>query len=62
MKTKLNSMYGEMVTKSHGWEKLPDHLLALTVREFEEIMDDGLANGFEFRLQGSTILYREVQS
>ena len=44
------------------WQKLPDHLLALTVQEFQEVMDDGLANGFEFKLQGSTILYREVQS
>lgn len=44
-----------------GWQKLPDHLLALTVREFQEVMDDGLVNGFEFRLQGSTIIFREVQ-
>lgn len=60
-KLHLSSMYGEMVTMPQGWQKLPPHLLALTVQEFQEVMDDGLANGFEFRLQGSTILYREVQ-
>lgn len=60
-KFQKNSVYGQMVNPQHGWQKLPDHLLALTVREFQEVMDDGLANGFEFRLQGSTILYREVQ-
>ena len=62
MKNKMNKEYGMFVTGSHGWQKLPDHLLALTVQEFQEVMDDGLANGFEFRLQGSTILYREVHS
>ena len=56
--TSAYTLYEQSV---QGWEKLPDHLLALTVREFEEVMDDGLANGFEFRLQGSTIIYREVQ-
>ena len=44
------------------WQKLPDYLLTLTVQEFQEVISDGLANGFEFRLQGSTIEYREVQS
>ena len=54
-------IYADSDSANHGWQKLPDHLLALTVQEFQEVMDDGLANGFEFRLQGSTILYREVQ-
>ena len=47
---------------TYTWQELPHHLLTLTVQEFQEVMDDGLANGFEFKLQGSTILYREVQS
>ena len=55
------SLYTLYEQSLQGWQKLPDHLLALTVREFEAVMDDGLANGFEFRLQGSTIIYREVQ-
>ena len=55
------TIYHDTDSVYHGWQKLPPHLLALTVQEFQEVMDDGLANGFEFRLQGSTILYREVQ-
>ena len=58
---KGTSMYTLYEQSVRGWQKLPDHLLALTVQEFQEVMDDGLANGFEFLLQGSTILYREVQ-
>lgn len=54
--------YADTDSVSTTWQKLPDHLLTLTVQEFQEVMDDGLANGFEFRIQGSTIEYREVQS
>lgn len=56
------TLYHDTDSVVHGWQKLPDHILSLTVREFQEVMDDALANGFEFRLQGSIILYREVQS
>ena len=55
--TSAYTLYEQSV---HGWQKLPDHLLNITVQELQEIMDDGLSNGFEFRLQGSTILFREV--
>ncbi len=55
--TDMYTLYEQSI---QGWSKLPDHLLDITVRELEEIMDDGLTNGFEFRLQGSTILFREV--
>lgn len=54
------TIYADSDSAKYGWDKLPDHLLDITVRELQEIMDDGLSNGFEFRLQGSTILFREV--
>lgn len=42
-----------------GWTDLTNLLQAHTVHEMTEIMDDALANGFEFKLQGSHIYYRE---
>ena len=42
-----------------GWTDLTELLQAYTVHDMMEIMDDGLANGFEFKLQGSHIYYRE---
>ena len=42
-----------------GWTDLTDLMLAHTVHDMTEIIDDALANGFEFKLQGSHIYYRE---
>lgn len=42
-----------------GWTDLTELLQAHTVHDMMEIMDDALANGFEFKLQGSHIYYRE---
>lgn len=42
-----------------GWSDLTELLQAHTVHEMVEIIDDGLANGFEFKLQGSHIYFRE---
>lgn len=42
-----------------GWADLTEIVLAHTVHEMTEIIDDGLTNGFEFKLQGSHIYYRE---
>lgn len=44
---------------SEGWTDLTNLMLAHTVHDMTEIMDDALANGFEFKLQGSHIYYRE---
>lgn len=61
-KSHPNTMYGKMAHKVAGWQQLPDNILDMPVRQALEVMDDAITNGFEFRLQGSTILYREVQS
>lgn len=42
-----------------GWTDLSELLQTHTVHDMTEIMDDALANGFEFKLQGSHIYYRE---
>lgn len=58
---KGTSMYTLYEQSIQGWSKLPNEILDKTVRELQDIIDDGLTNGFEFRLQGSTIIFREVQ-
>lgn len=42
-----------------GWSDLTILLELHTVHEMTEIMDDALTNGFEFKLHGSHIYYRE---
>lgn len=55
--TSAYTLYEQSV---QGWQKLPDSILDLTVRELQDIIDDGITNGFEFKLQGSTIIFLEV--
>lgn len=42
-----------------GWTDLFERFSNAKVRTISELIDDGLANGFEFKLQGSHIYYRE---
>ena len=42
-----------------GWTDLSERLQYAKVQIMTELIDDGLANGFEFKLQGSHIYYRE---
>jgi hypothetical protein len=42
-----------------GWTDLTEQLQTRPVHVMTKIMDDALANGFEFKLQGSHIYYRE---
>lgn len=42
-----------------GWSDLTVLLQGYTVHDMTEIMDDALAHGFVFKLQGSHIYYRE---
>lgn len=42
-----------------GWTDLSKLFRRATVLELTDIMDDALANGFEFKLHGSHIYYRE---
>lgn len=41
------------------WTDLTELFYNYTVQKITELIDDGLANGFEFKLQGSHIYYRE---
>ena len=41
------------------WTNLSELFYLATVQTMTELIDDGLANGFEFKLQGSHIYYRE---
>lgn len=42
-----------------GWSDLTKLLEVYTVHDMTVMMDDALANGFEFKLQGTHIYYRE---
>lgn len=42
-----------------SWTDLTELFYNDTVQKVTELMDDALANGFEFKLQGSHIYYRE---
>lgn len=42
-----------------GWTDLTELFYNYTVQKITELIDDGLTNGFEFKLQGSHIYYRE---
>lgn len=42
-----------------GWADLTELFYNDTVQIVTELIDDALANGFEFKLQGSHIYYRE---
>ena len=54
-----NLYYEQLQNQSEGWSDLTRLLETHTVHDMIEIMDDALANGFEFKLQGSHIYYRE---
>lgn len=54
-----NSNEQSNTTDLTGWVDLTKLLEAHTVHDMTEIMDDALANGFEFKLHGSHIYYRE---
>lgn len=41
------------------WTDLTELFYHSTLQTVTELMDDALANGFEFKLQGSHIYYRE---
>ena len=41
------------------WTDLSELFHLCTVQTMTELIDDALANGFEFKLQGSHIYYRE---
>lgn len=41
------------------WVELHSNLLTETLQDIYEIIDDGLANGFEFTLINGRIYYRE---
>ena len=41
------------------WTDLTELFYNATLQKVTELIDDGLANGFEFKLQGSHIYYRE---
>ena len=55
----INIYNEELQNNSEGWEDLSKLMRRLTVLELTDLMDDALANGFEFKLQGSHIYYRE---
>lgn len=56
----MNNSYEEYKQNDlEGWTDLTTIMRRLTVLELTDIMDDALANGFEFKLQGSHIYYRE---
>lgn len=56
----MNNSYEEFKQNDlTGWTDLTELLFTHTVHDMVEIMDDALANGFEFKLQGSHIYYRE---
>lgn len=42
-----------------GWTDMTELFYNDTVQKITELIDDGLANGFEFKLQGSHVYYRE---
>lgn len=54
-----NSNEQSNVNDLTGWTDLTELLFTHTVHNMTEIIDDALANGFEFKLQGSHIYYRE---
>lgn len=41
------------------WTDMTELFYNDTVQKITELIDDGLTNGFEFKLQGSHIYYRE---
>lgn len=42
-----------------GWTDMTELFYNYTVQKITELIDDGLTNGFEFKLHGSHIYYRE---
>lgn len=55
-----NSNEQSNTTYLTGWTDLTELFQTHTVHDMTEVMDDALANGFEFKLQGSHIYYREL--
>ena len=54
-----NSNEENRQTDLTGWTDLTELFYNATVQKFTELIGDGLTNGFEFKLQGSHIYYRE---
>ena len=54
-----NSNEENRQTDLTGWTDLTELFYSDTVQKVTELIDDALANGFEFKLQGSHIYYRE---
>ena len=54
-----NSSEENRQTDLTGWTDLTELFYNDTLQKVTELIDDGLTNGFEFKLQGSHIYYRE---
>lgn len=54
-----NTLQNYQTNDLKGWTDLSELFHNDTVQHFTELIDDGLTNGFEFKLHGSHIYFRE---